>query len=70
MFSIDLIWDISMLFAVLSGALIISSELLSPFYGKANIRLSRKRLNQAALCSAGVFFATMGIRVAVLLINS
>lgn len=67
--SLDLIWDISILFALIAVTLIIYSEFVSPYYGKANMRFNRKRLNQTAFVAFSVFIALMSIRVLTIILN-
>ncbi len=68
MFSLQSVWDLSILFAVISVLLIVLSEVLSPFYGKVTMRLNRKRLYYAALFAVSIFFATMALRILLILI--
>jgi len=62
-------WDISLLLAVMAIILLITSELLSPYYGKINIRINRKRLKNAALATSALFLATVVIRIAGIIIG-
>ena len=62
-------WDISLLLAVASIILLITSELLSPKYGKTNILISKKRLKNAALAVSILFLATVAIRIAGIMLN-
>jgi len=63
MFSFELLWDISILFGLIAVVLIMYTEFISPYYGKANMRLNRKRLNLTALLAVSIFLVLMGIRV-------
>ena len=56
-------WDISLLLAVMATILLITSELLSPYYGKINIKINKKRLKNAALTASALFLATVVIRI-------
>jgi len=56
-------WDISLLLAVTAITLLITSELLSPYYGKVNILISTKRLKNAALSVSILFLTTVAIRI-------
>ena len=69
MFSYNLVWQLSVLLAIVSSTLIIVSELLSAYYGSANVRVNRKRLNQAAAITTVLFFVTMIFRVTSALLN-
>lgn len=69
MFSYTLVWQLSVLLAIVSSTLIIVSELLSAYYGSVNVRVNRKRLNQAAAITTVLFFVTMIFRVTSALLN-
>ena len=56
-------WDISLWLAVTSIILLITSELISPYYGKTNLIINRKRLKNAALAMAILFLVTVAIRI-------
>jgi len=62
-------WDISLLIAVTAIILLITSEMLSPYYGKVNILIDRKRLKNAAITFSIIFLATVAIRIANILLN-
>jgi len=57
------LWDISLWLAITAVILLITSEMLSPRYGKINIRIDRKRLRTAALTVSILFLTTVAIRV-------
>jgi len=56
-------WDISLWLAVTSIILLITSELISPYYGKTNILINKKRLRNAALTTGILFLITVVIRI-------
>jgi len=56
-------WDISLWLAVTSIILLITSELISPYYGKTNILINKKRLRNAALTTGTLFLITVAIRI-------
>lgn len=56
-------WDISLLTAITAIILLITSELLSPYYGKVNIFIDKKRLKNAAILFSIIFLATVAIRI-------
>lgn len=62
MFALDL-WDVSLLLAVVAIILLITSELLSPYYGRVNILINRKRLRNAAMLMSVLFLGTVAIRI-------
>jgi hypothetical protein len=62
-------WDISIWLAVTAIVLLVTSELLSPYYGKANILINKKRLKNAALTVSSLFLATVAIRILSIILN-
>ena len=56
-------WDISLWLAVTAIILLITSELISPYYGKTNILINKKRLRNAALTTGILFLITVAIRI-------
>jgi hypothetical protein len=62
-------WDISLWLAVTAIILLITSELISPYYGKTNLLINRKRLRNAALTISILFLATVAMRIANIIIN-
>jgi len=61
-FPLDL-WSLSLLFATTAIILLITSELLSPHYGRMNIKINRKRLKNTAMAFSIAFLATVAIRI-------
>jgi hypothetical protein len=57
------LWDISLLLAITAIVLLITSEMLSPYYGRINIQMSRKRLRNSALAFSALFIVTVAIRI-------
>lgn len=55
--------DISLWLAVTSIILLITSELVSPYYGKTKVLINKKRLKTAALIMATLFLTTVAIRI-------
>ena len=64
------IWDISLLLAITAIILLITSELLSPHYGEANLKINRKRLRNTALTFSILFLATVALKIATMLTTS
>jgi uncharacterized membrane protein len=62
-------WDVSLLIAITAIILLITSELLSPYYGKITIPINRKRLKNAAMTFSILFLATVAIRIFSLVFN-
>jgi len=56
-------WDISLLLAITAIILLITSEMLSPYHGKINIRINRKKLKNTAFAVSILFLATVTIRI-------
>ena len=56
-------WDISLWLAVTAIILLITSELTSPYYGKTNLLINKKRLKNAALTTGTLFLITVAIRI-------
>ena len=56
-------WDISLWLAITAVILLITSEILSPQYGKINIQINKKRLRNAAVAVSTLFLITVAIRV-------
>jgi len=63
-------WDISLLLAATAIILLITSELLSPYYGKINILINKKRLKNTAMTFSVAFLATVIIRVAAIILGT
>ena len=62
-------WDISLLLAITAIILLITSELLSPYYGKVNILINIKGLRNAAITVSILFLITVAIRIAGIIFN-
>jgi len=56
-------WDISLLLAITAIILLITSEHISPYYGKVNIIINKKRLINVGLATSILFLATVAIRI-------
>ena len=56
-------WDISLWLAVTSIILLITSELISPYYGRTNILINKKRLKNVSLIMGILFLITVAIRI-------
>jgi len=57
------LWDISLWLAISAAILLITSEMISPNYGKTNVYINRKRLRKAAIAVSLLFLVTVAIRV-------
>ena len=63
------VWDISLLLAITAIILLITSELVSPQYGKINILINKKRLKNTAITVTTLFLITVAIRIAGIILN-
>ena len=61
-------WDISLLLAIIAIILLITSEMVSSYYGKINILINKKKLRNVALVVSIFFLATVAVRVINILI--
>ena len=68
MFPLDF-WDISLLIAVLSVILLITSELISINLGKINILINKKKLKNSAIAASMLFLVTFILRIAGVILN-
>jgi len=55
--------DASLVLAITAIVLLITSEILSPYYGPANLKIDKKRLRNAALTTSILFLITVAIRI-------
>ena len=62
-------WDISLLLAICTVVLLVTSELLSPHYGRAGIKINRNKLKNTAIAFSILFLSTVAIRILSILIN-
>jgi len=62
-------WDVSLIFAITAIILLITSEMLSPYYGRINILINRKRLKRTALTLSILFLATVAIKIINILLS-
>jgi len=61
--SFPLSWDLSLWLAITAIILLITSEMLSPSYGKINIHINKKKLKNVAFAVSILFLATVTIRI-------
>jgi hypothetical protein len=62
-------WDISLWLAITATILLITSELISPYYGETNLLINQKRLRNAALAISALFLTTVAIRIITIMIS-
>jgi hypothetical protein len=60
--------DISLLLAVCATILLVTSELLSPHYGRTSVKINRTKLKNTAIVFSILFLATVVYRAATILI--
>ena len=56
-------WDVSLFLAMTAIILLITSELISPHYGKINMLINKKKLKNAAIIVSALFLITVAIRI-------
>ena len=56
-------WDISLWLAITAIILLATSELISPYYGRTNLLINKKRLKQTAIAVGILFLITVAIRI-------
>jgi len=56
-------WDLSLWTAIIAIILLVTSELLSPYYGRTGIIINRYRLRIAAMIIAFIFLGTVAYRI-------
>jgi len=55
--------DISLWLAITAVVLLVTSELISPYYGRTRLLINKKRLRNAALTVSTLFLVTVAIRI-------
>jgi len=55
-------WDLSLWTAIIAIILLVTSELLSPYYGRTGLLIDKKRLRMVALIVALIFLASVVYR--------
>jgi len=56
-------WDLSLWIAMIAIILLVTSELLSPYYGRTGLLINKKRLRAVAFVVALIFLATVAYRI-------
>lgn len=57
------LWDLSLWLAVTAVILLVTSELISPYYGKTKFPINKQRLRNVALTVSILFLITVAIRI-------
>lgn len=55
--------NISLLLAVCAAVLLVTSELLSPHYGRISVKINRNKLKNTAIAFSIIFLATVAITI-------
>ena len=63
-------WDLSLWLALTAIILLVTSELISPHYGKTNLLIEKKSLRNVALTISILFLITVIIRIYEIIITS
>jgi len=56
-------WDLSLWLAIISIILLVTAELVSPYYGQTNLLINKKRLRRVALAMGVLFLISVAIRI-------
>jgi hypothetical protein len=62
--------DTSLWLAVTATILLITSELVSPYYGRTKLPIKKKRLKNTAFVVSAAFMVTVAIRIVSIIISS
>jgi hypothetical protein len=57
------LWDLSLWTAIIAIILLVSAELLSPYYGRTGILINHRRLRVIAFVLAFIFLSTVAYRI-------
>jgi hypothetical protein len=63
------LWDISLWLAITAIILLVTSELISSYYGKTNLLINKKRLRNVALTVSTLFLVTVAVRIVTIIIS-
>jgi hypothetical protein len=61
--------DITLWLAITAVVLLVTSELISQYYGRTRLLINKKRLRNAALAVSTLFLVTVAIRIVTIIIN-
>jgi hypothetical protein len=56
-------WDISLWLAVMAIILLITSELISPYSGRTDLLINKKRLTNVAIIISIMYLITVAIQI-------
>ncbi|MEM2111042.1 MAG: hypothetical protein QXX08_04085 [Candidatus Bathyarchaeia archaeon] len=63
-------WDISLLLATIAIILLITTEIISPHYGRVNILINKKKLRIVAITISIIFLITVLIRISEIILGT
>ena len=63
-------WDVSLWLAVTAIILLITAELISPYYGKTNLLINKKHLKNTAIIMGILFLITVAARIYNIIIST
>ena len=63
------LWDVSLVLAVTAIVLLVTSEILSPYYGASSLKINKKRLRNSAITTSIMFLVTVAIRIATMILG-
>jgi hypothetical protein len=55
--------DVSLLIAVIAIILLVTSEMLSAYYGKVNILIDKRKMKNATIAVSIIFLTTITLRI-------
>jgi len=61
--------DISLWLAIMTIILLVTSELISPYYGRTHLLINKKRLRNTALTVSTLFLITVAIKIVTIIIS-
>jgi hypothetical protein len=62
-------WDISLLVAIISIILLITSELLSASLGRINVLINKRKLRNTAIVASTSFLVAVALRITAILLH-
>lgn len=61
--------DITLWLAITAIILLITSELISPYYGRTHLHINKKKLRNTALTISTLFLITVAIKIVTIIIS-
>ena len=63
------LWDVSLWLALTAIILLATAELMSPYYGKMNLLIDKKRLRKVALVIGTLFLILILMRISQIIVR-